>query len=681
MDIELYKAEKLSQKGSSLRSMIMNNDMPILDLLVRESIQNSLDARDDSVSSRFVSVDFTIGDFDKSLLGAQLDGLSLSDRPLLSNRFIAIKDANTVGLTGEYNNKKSNLYKLVYGIMEAQSASGAGGSWGIGKTVYFRVGIGLVLYYSRIRNTDGSYDSILAAALVEDETSPNALLPAAGQDKFGIAWWGKRIDGSADQVKELRNSPVIYDVLDAFGIKPFENTSTGTIIIIPFIDENALLSNNQPKLEEGQLAPFWARSMKDFLMVSIQKWYSARMSNRKYYHSKYLNVTVNGKGIAPNDMEPFFRLTQALYNKAALTINKSPEADLVKFEDAEIKCEKIVIYSEIEPNEAGCVAFTKVNRKQLGMLPPDNCPSPYEYIKGISDADDFGKPIVMFCRKPGMAVSYQTDGKWTAGIASTAEDEYIIAYFVLNSAAKLTSSPKDISLEDYVRKSELADHTSWEDCDLGGLKPTVITKIKRSVSRKISAAYEKKDDEGDKTENTGLSSLLGRVLLPPEGFGKKPSPVPGGSGGATATFKNVRYSYSIDRFTPSGMLLNIHVTTGKKVSKTFGSEIRMDSVTGPISSPVWESEMGLEIPFVFNEIKMTVNKADGDRKDSSCTINRDGSPSICDIKCNSLISKNGDWYGISFSFEDGLEHSFDVDIIADVTVRRKDIKPVLGFEF
>ena len=215
MDIELYKADKLSQKGSSLRSMIMNKDMPVLDLLVRESLQNSLDAKDTSSRSKFVNVDYVIDSFNRKVLDKELKGISLEERPEWGNRFIAIRDSYTTGLTGTHDDKGSNLYKLVYGIMEAQQASGAGGSWGIGKTVYFRIGVGLVLYYSRVRVGDG-FEELLAADLVEDERSKDAILPPVAGKKYGIAWWGEKVPGKKS-VKETRNPKTIARILKAFG--------------------------------------------------------------------------------------------------------------------------------------------------------------------------------------------------------------------------------------------------------------------------------------------------------------------------------------------------------------------------------------------------------------------------------------------------------------------------------
>ena len=695
MKIELYSAQKLSLKGSDLQKMIQNKDMPILDLLVRESIQNSLDAKDDSSPSHFVTVEFNYGDFNRDALNSELEGINLSNKPLWGNRYLSISDKNTVGLTGKYDDKKSNLYKLVFGIMDAQQASGAGGSWGIGKTVYFRVGVGLVIYYSRIKTASGGFESLLSAAFVEDETSETALIPPVNGQKYGIAWWGDEISPNSHTIRETRDQNSINRVLQAFNLAQYKGPETGTRIIIPFVDELFLLSHNQPAREDDVPAPFWMSSLKEYLRISVQKWYIARLNNRKYLHGKYLNLSINGKPVGPDSIEPFFLLAQALYNKAALSIAKSPDSDNIKYADAEIKIETIVVYSQIFPNEAGQVAYVKVNRKQLGMTPPNNRPSPYEYINSAVEEDDFGKPILMFCRKPGMVVSYKTDGKWLKAVPKTSDDEFIIAWFVLNSQPKLTSA--DITIEDYIRKSEMADHCSWDDCALDSQKPSIISKIKRSVSRKLGKAFEDARENGDKAADTGLGTLLGRLLLPPEGFGGRPTLPPpnppgpgpdegGGSGhggtggrGSSTMIRNcVKYRYSIVKYTPTGMFLQMSISTGKKKATRFGISFEMDSIKGSISANNWKNDLGLPLPLCINTVKMTIKKVDEDTKEAVWTIHSDAQ--YGKIQVNQKKTSDGEWYGIGFGFADGEGHVVELLLFLDVTIRRKDINPVLSFE-
>lgn len=72
MKIEIAEPGRMTQTGSSLLKLIQNNDMPVLDLLVRESIQNSLDARKSDV--KYVDVNYLTGAFDNHKLSAELEG-------------------------------------------------------------------------------------------------------------------------------------------------------------------------------------------------------------------------------------------------------------------------------------------------------------------------------------------------------------------------------------------------------------------------------------------------------------------------------------------------------------------------------------------------------------------------------------------------------------------------------
>lgn len=167
MKIEIAEPGRMTQSGSSLLRLIQNNNMPVLDLLVRESIQNSLDASN-GVSDH-VKVEFITGKFETRKFNAHLEGVEEKLNNLIKDSesiFLAIKDSNTSGLTGKMHydqvesNDYGNLLKLVYEISKPQESIGAGGSWGLGKTIYFRVGIGLVVYYSRVLNENNNGVSI-----------------------------------------------------------------------------------------------------------------------------------------------------------------------------------------------------------------------------------------------------------------------------------------------------------------------------------------------------------------------------------------------------------------------------------------------------------------------------------------------------------------------------------------
>ena len=528
MKIEIAEPGRMTQSGSSLLKLIQNNNMPILDLLVRESIQNSLDAKNGKDS--YVTVEFFTGKFNKFLLNKELDGIthSLNKKYWKDEyKYIAVRDSNTVGLTGKLHydevtdNQYGNLLKLIYEISKPQEAEGAGGSWGLGKTVYFRVGIGLVIYYSRIIKQEGVYESRLAASLVENEMDTYSLIPAIpGKSKRGIAWWGQEI--GSNKTKPVTDEQYIKEVLDIFDIEPYEGELTGTTIIIPYIDEQMLLKNNQIEYKDGEdesICPFWRSSIEEYLRIAIQRWYAPRLNNTKYPYGEFLRAKVNKRGIGMEDMEPAFQVVQSLYNKA---ISNEVMSDILLNDGVECKVEDIILRKVLETTKAGTIAYTKVHRKILKTEYPNNKPEPYIYFNCEVRDKEKNKPVLFFTRKPGMIVSYEDVGNWVDGINSSNKDEFIFAIFVLNSENKLANTTEVYSLEEYVRKSEMADHTSWRDFSIGNVNPRIVSKVQGQVNNKISKQFSIEEEDITNRLNSGLGKMFGDLLLPPENFGKKP---------------------------------------------------------------------------------------------------------------------------------------------------------------
>lgn len=119
----------------------------IYEALVRETVQNSVDAVDDE--SKPVRLVFNF----KSIAGLSAgpycvdpiehfkatQGLSVSGEALAQNRCLIIEDYNTSGLDGELTRvqgAKSNYRAFWFGEGISQKGEGAGGRWGVGKTVY-----------------------------------------------------------------------------------------------------------------------------------------------------------------------------------------------------------------------------------------------------------------------------------------------------------------------------------------------------------------------------------------------------------------------------------------------------------------------------------------------------------------------------------------------------------------
>lgn len=689
MKIEIAEPGRMTQSGSSLLKLIQNNNMPILDLLVRESIQNSLDAKNELDS--YVTVEFITGEFNKISLNRELEGITDSlNKKYWKNeyKYIAVRDSNTVGLTGKLHydevtdNQYGNLLKLIYEISKPQEAEGAGGSWGLGKTVYFRVGIGLVIYYSRIINEQGQYESRLAASLVEDEMEVDSLIPALpGKSKRGIAWWGQSI--GENKTKPITDEQYIEQILKIFNMDPYEGDLTGTTIIIPYIDEHMLLENNQIEYKDGEdnsIRPFWRCSIEDYLKVAIQRWYAPRLNNKKYPYGKFLRAKINKIGIGLDNMEPAFQIVQALYNRA---ISEEMCDDILKEDSVECKSEEIILRKVLETTKAGTVAYAKVPRKILKTGYPDNKPEPYMYFNCEIRDKEKNKPVLFFTRKPGMIVSYEDVGNWVDGISASNKDEFILAIFVLNSENRLANTNGIYSLEEYVRKSEMADHTSWGDFSMGNNNPRIVSKVQTQVNSKISKEFSVEEEDTTSRLNSGLGKMFGDLLLPPENFGKKPS---GGSGGGqggnghTETHKNVIFGYEPSRtkYSPNGMVVKLTIRSRRKITST-GINLAIDSETGAIKPKDWEEKMGLSMPFAISSTEIFIKKLDGSDRDLKMTVDSTNIKSkVDDISCELVKTNNNVGCGIHIMSES--EHQIEIELDVSLQLNRKDIKPLFNVD-
>ena len=699
LQIEIGKVANMSQSGKSLKTLYQDKHTPILDLLVRESIQNSLDAglnvHPRSSQYPYVELDFITGSFCPKNLNVNLEGIS---EPLNSTytqpeaNFLAIRDKYTVGLTGPLsladvrNYQFGNLRKLVYDICKPQDQVEAGGSCGIGKTIFFRVGIGLVVYYSRIFNEETSrFQSRLAVCYVEDPESANAMIPRSSNGlNSGIAWWGQLLEDGHSV--PTTNEQEINAFLETFGIEPYRNSDTGTTIIIPYIDAQQLIKQYESaEGEDGTNDNMeqwgnsdWLEQLQKKLKVSTQKWYFPRMFNRKYQYGKFLKFLINGEVENREYMIPLFRIWQQLYNSAAtgeISIDNDFELD-VKIDEITLRN---AFVQQPQGSLAGRIAYCLVDKKTLGMIAPNNHQSPFKYLEIDGKSNDGNSPIIAFCRKPGMIVAYHCDGDWLKSVPKTSADQYLLAIFVLNSTAILNTN-NQCSFEEYVRQCEHETHDSWYDSVLDGSMRAYIKNIKRNVSNKLCNAYQIKVQEDIDRQDSGLGNAIASLILPPRGFGKKSSitkskPATGKS--SLKKINKIRYTLLEDKttYSPNTIVLEYQVDSGKK-DCLWGLETQIASSEPSTMIPIadWETQGG-KAPFEIDSVRLEM-KYDG--FDGSTDIKSYYPPTKLGDYTISLLSspKKNTKYGIKI--ETDKEHVFSAQIALTLKIHSRDVQFVIN---
>ena len=507
LDARILGLDLGSSYGSGSLKALQNDNLPEIDLLVRESIQNSSDASLREPGDSF-GVNFNYRKFSPKAFNSLLSDVS----GILNERFdcdeadyLEIRDYKTSGLTGEVRPSEvaknpddhGNYFKLVFDTGKEQTNSDdgmAGGSWGYGKSVYFRFGIGLVVFYSHIK-TESGFESRLIVSLIENENDPGAILKNVRLDSIGRAWWGKNESGSKDLLP-VTDEDEIKSVLDVFGVAPFGSSETGTSIIIPYIDTQKLIEGIFPDhcgiSEEVIAMCSFKDDIVEYTRLAIQKWYAPKIFNKnlsKYSNQKWIAVRVNDIPIRYQDMRPIFKLVQELYT-SALSANKCGTQDYSSDDFHDIH--SIAVPSQkVENGRAGFVSTVIVKPSDFGSTGSIIPPQAYLRLFGTLTKND---PITLFARAAGMVLDYKIDGKWTKGITKPEdEDEMLFSFFVPDCTLKLKTDTSlkqfsGMSLGNYLRKCEKSDHMNWTD----PASLTVVTNISARVTSKVNECYKPK---------------------------------------------------------------------------------------------------------------------------------------------------------------------------------------------
>ncbi|MEG0835041.1 MAG: hypothetical protein RR413_06315 [Christensenellaceae bacterium] len=617
LDYDVLKMGRAISYGSVTLKSLQNDNVPELDLLVREAIQNSSDASLCIPGDSF-RVNFATGEFRPSALNFFITGMedTLNRRfPDETAHFMEIRDTKTEGLTGCIRmgditgEDHGNFYKLIYDTGKRQIQSGAGGNWGFGKSVYYRVGVGIVIFYSQIKDGN-TFKSRLIVTLVEDESKPDALLKALDSSAQGKAWWG--IWDSPDLLPLTdEDSDFINELLSVFGISPFKENETGTSIIIPYINPQKLLDDiipNEAEVRDDVKQNFlsvWGSTPEDYLRLAIQKWYAPKIHNRKLQdfcdNKKWLSVSINNNPIRKTDMLPFFDLVQELYITA---IAKTYGSEYHSERFPEIVTQPVNIRSYLDGSTSGYVAIIKITREELAnnqMLL-----SPYDYVGRFEADGGKNEPIVMYTRDPGMVIEYSVTGAWVKNIPLPEnENEFLFAFYMPDTRKKIRSdlSVKEYagkSLGEYLRACEASDHMGWLD----PAKMQIVERIqKNTVGRIIDQQKENSEKQVDATASK-LSGKLGRLLLPRVGYANTSRSGRGsgnGSGGSGSRLNDLEFDVQAQSFNGNELIVDfsLKLSHGKKNADIA---VIVNSEGGRIDPTAWQNDIGTPFPATIEEL-------------------------------------------------------------------------------
>ena len=601
--------------GSGALKALQNDSLPEIDLLVREAIQNSSDASLKVDADRF-DVNFTIGTFNPLKFNAELGSLkAILDKhyPEESADYLEIRDMRTTGLTGPVRLSEldredhGNYFKLVFDTGKEQTASSsgeAGGSWGYGKSVYYRVGIGLVIFYSQIAVND-SFEERMIFSLTEHETDSASLLKEIVSDSVGRAWWGRKDEHNPKELLPITDASEIEGILEIFRVSRFKPGQTGTAIIVPYINRDRLLNGIFPDdcgiSEDEKAMCSWKDNVEEYLELAVQKWYAPKIFNKHladYSKQKWLAVRINGNAIKDNTMRPFFQLVQELYTSAlACNANKVYESD--KFDC--IECVSVPS-ARVEGQKTGHVAYARIKQTQLSAN--GSMIKPYTYLRLFSKSP-LNDPIVMFARTPGLVLDYKIDGKWAKGLIKPEDDdEYIVAFYVPNCSVKIKNDKAageyaGESFGEYLRKCEKSDHMDWDD----KANLSIVSNLKAQVVAKINSGIKSEEQSPVEGTVSKLSGKLGRKLLPKINFGKTSSGGSGGSGGTGGGGKSDNLSIELMPSIRPDCVEVKFILTFKNLRKNVNLGLFIETETGVMDAEAWESNINNNFPVKIDRIE------------------------------------------------------------------------------
>jgi len=629
----------MQESGAALLRSMQNVAMVPLDLLVREAVQNSLDAALGKAGDD-VHVDFTIRRHATepvaALLGEHISGGVLRQRFPKGARMLEIRDSHTEGLSGPTSmdvlrrgENHGNLIKLVYEVGRTRSDEGAGGSWGLGKTCYFRMGIGLVVYYSRTLAKDGPEER-LVACMVEDEHGTGRLQQDA---PTGIGWWGEQ--GPRGGPAAITDGAAIRRILTALEVRPFGRGETGTAVIVPFLRSDLVTlpaADDDADSGSGGLPAWWFENDERYIEVALQRWFCVRLDNPMFRTGPSLQASVNGRKIARDRMLPVFQVTQSLYNRIGRR-ERMPGDYLGKkrVPHENVLCEPVALNNVYEaPGCAGHLAAVQLTARQLGIGAPDNNPDPYLCLYGRPEKSPPFRPLVTFMRSPGMSIRWDdsTSGRgWARGLKGAADGKYLVALFVPAPGQRLTAALREklgqpeATVESYLRSCERSDHHQW--ADLSGY--SIAERIRGGVARRLHVHVVPPVQGAGEGISIGLARRLAGLLLPQRGLGldgrhgrasprakgstgKHPAPgrKPGAGGGtgrgagrgSRFAFEVTGQQYGRDRITVNWVLDWGTGDGAREIS------LSVDSERGPVSQQLWHDSGLGTFPFLLDGVEL-----------------------------------------------------------------------------
>lgn len=481
--------------AGGVRRLLGQPRLTPLQLLVRESMQNSWDAR---VAGKRVEVKWTVQDIASSdharfemLRGGPTGAASSVPAALAESQILlSVTDIHTVGLAGPTRadqhrpGERKNFVSFVRNVGQHTSEGGvSGGTYGFGKSSFFRASLcGAVLVFSRVSTPQAKSQARFIGCMLGEPTSTLPLLT-------GRSWWGRIEDGVAE--------PLLDDEAEEaakyFGVPTVDVGTTGTTvsIIAPrFHREDTTHQQRAGRigddLREAVLWNFWPK---------------LTSSND---HGLDCAIVVNGRSVPLPDPAKHRKLKWFVEAFKAAKAGKSSESIQVA-----------TVASARPRMELGVVAIAG--------------PAPFLVMPGLGSTElDTDEPIgdrmhhVALMRAPELVVTYRSYE------APLDERLHFAGVFIASR-----------QVDDAFAAAEPPSHDDWnagaiEDTNTNHWRTYVRVaerRIQEMVDTRNALVAPQIDASGGAAAFGALSQELGHLIAGATGDGPSPKKTKGGAGG------------------------------------------------------------------------------------------------------------------------------------------------------
>ncbi|MFI5906022.1 hypothetical protein [Dactylosporangium sp. NPDC051541] len=469
--------------AEGLRNQLGRPALSLLTVLVRESAQNSWDAKTSGdVTFRLDLV--TVSPAHRAAW-RELLAINAPDDPTAvrtlpdflrsSNiRYLAVTDRGTSGLGGptrsdvEAEPNQRGWLSFVLNSGERQDVDGGGGTYGYGKGAFFLASrVGTILIYTRFRDDDQVRSRLIASALLSSTTTN-------GVPYTGRHWWGVP---SADHCEPLCDQDA-DSVARRLGLPGFEGSETGTTVVVldPELADPALPDDDSSEMSIDDAGRYLAEAA---------AWNLWPVTLRD--HVPRMDITVSAHGVripVPTEHDdPVLASFAAAYRTAR--------------------------------GASGTPLFCLRPKQELGRFGHQDTFGAKVASPAAAELGLIGSPHhVCLMRRPDLAVQY------VAGPTKAHPDVGYAAVFKLNDELDKTFS-----------KSEPPTHDAWIDAQLAGRDATFVRMARKRMLEQCAGIV------GPKTQNSqavavpvgNIAQKLGFLLAGVGGAGAADTnPTPGG---------------------------------------------------------------------------------------------------------------------------------------------------------